>query len=72
VRKVIFGQGRQLNKATAAVAQPAELALLAGAVDQGCHLEDQLKQEHRQAKEEEEQEDAFGVVAKTVGAAHVC
>ena len=64
VRKVLLVHERQLNKVAATVAQPAKLALPTGTVEEGRDLEDELKQEHAQAKKDKEEKDPSAVGVK--------
>jgi hypothetical protein len=58
VPKLPFGHRRKLDKTASAMSEPKELALLPSAVNEQHNLKDELKQEHRQAQENEEEEDA--------------
>ena len=48
----------ELDKIAANVAKPAQLILQAGPVHQKCSFEDELQQEHRDARKDKEEEHA--------------
>jgi hypothetical protein len=56
VRKILFGDGRQLDEHSVSVTQLWQLFPLPNGVHQGDDLKTQMGQDHREPKEQEEQE----------------
>eukprot|EP00966_Prymnesium_polylepis_P085941 1988865-Prymnesium_polylepis.1 len=58
MRKLLLGQRRKFHKATPTIAESAQLLLRADVIGDVQGFEQQLGDEHRQCKEDEEQKDA--------------